>query len=135
MNKFQRWLIRLTTRFVPQLRRLFEQTGGKLERMQETLEMYREREADRRDVIHSRMEELSEAIAMASGSWMGIEVHEAGKVRESGAVVQLRERLAELELALELAPASGVVAWAACMIIICRLICGYAVRQVTRKIV
>ena len=41
----------------------------------------------------------------------------------------------ELELALELVPASGVFVWAACMIIICRLICGYAVRQVTRKIV
>lgn len=101
MNHLQRWLVRLTTRFVPQLRRLFDQAGGTIERLSDTLDMYREREADRRDLIQSRMAEVQEAIAMQSGGWMGVNVHEAAGAPESGAVVQLKERLAELELALE----------------------------------
>jgi hypothetical protein len=100
VNRFQRWLVRTVSRFVPQLRRAVDQAGGTIERLSETVAMYREQSEQQRDDVLARMTEMREAIAMASGSWMGLQESAGSKV-ESGAVVQLRERLAELELALE----------------------------------
>jgi hypothetical protein len=100
MNRIQRWLVRFTARFVPQLGRMFEQAGGTMERLQETVQMYRERESDRQERIHERMEEIREAMAMQGGQWLG-GGPQAVPLKEGGAVVKLRERLAELELALE----------------------------------
>jgi hypothetical protein len=100
LNSFQRWLVRTVSRFVPQLRRAVDQAGGTIERLSETVAMYREQSEQQRDDVLTRMTEMREAIAMASGSWMGLQ-ESAGTKVESGAVVQLRERLAELELALE----------------------------------
>lgn len=76
-----------------------------MERLEEQVSLYREREQSNRAEIEGRIAEVREAIAMQHGPWTG-----AGHFSESGssskaeglrATVALKERLAELELALE----------------------------------
>ena len=106
MNSLQRWLVRFVAALVPPLRHLLNSAGGTVERLSTEVRMYRELEADRRDVVLSRQAELVEAAAMASGPWAGGMVHPRSAVREaisggSSQALVLKERLAELELALE----------------------------------
>jgi hypothetical protein len=101
MNRFQRFAVRIATRVAPQLREFFRVAGVREERLSEALTLYRERGQILQDAGDARLAELREAVALQEGSWLGGEV--SMRVRESDApgVVQCKERLAELELALE----------------------------------
>lgn len=101
MNRIQRWIVRLTTRLVPQLRQLFESAGGTMERLQEQVALYREDYRERRQEAELRAGEIREAIAMQQGMWGGQSRLQESIQPASKAVVVLKERLAELELALE----------------------------------
>ncbi len=102
MNRIQRWIVRLTTRLVPQLRQLFESAGGTMERLQEQVTLYREDYRERRAEGEMRAGEIREAIAMQQGMWGGGQSRLQESIQPaSKAVVVLKERLAELELALE----------------------------------
>lgn len=105
MNAFQRFAVRLAAWFVPSLRRLLSTAGGTVERLSEQVTLLRARESDRRSRIEIEKAELLEAFAMAGGGpWLrGSDIRAAGSgLSESAAVpAALKERLADLELALE----------------------------------
>ena len=99
MNALQRFAVRAAARIAPPLRGYLEASGVRIERLSEAVQLYREAEAARNAPIQERICELREAIAMQAGPWQpAITVRESAS---SGAVVKVKERLAELELALE----------------------------------
>ncbi len=103
MTRLQRFAVRLAARIAPPLRSYLEASGVRIERLSEAVELYREQETVRSAPIHERINELKEALAMQSGPWHSspVGVREAAHPTDSGAVVKVKERLAELELALE----------------------------------
>lgn len=112
MNWLQRFAIRLAARIAPPLGRLLRSAGGTVDRLVDQNEMLRRMLDDRRALWESEAQDLREAIQLASGGmpWkspstamLPATASESARaaVSESGAVVVLKERLAELELALE----------------------------------
>ncbi len=74
-----------------------------MERLQEQVTLYRERDHERRIDIETRKSEIREAIAMQYGPWQAGFITESHGIQESasGVSVVVKERLAELELAIE----------------------------------
>lgn len=74
-----------------------------MERLQEQVTLYREDDRERRRETAIRADEIREAIAMQQGMWSGGQsrLQESIQPPASKAVVVLKERLADLELALE----------------------------------
>ena len=110
MNGLQRLIVRLTARLAPPLGRVLRSAGGTVERLEESNGLLREILNDRGILIEREMRDWREALAMASGNWLPArESRGPGALRtdlivresDSSAVVQCKERLAELELALE----------------------------------
>lgn len=104
MNTVQRLAIRLAARIAPPLGQYLQASGVRIDQLSETVQFYRESEAVREAPFRERITELREAMAMQLGSWQGAPaaLRESVKTEsDSGAVVQVKERLAELELALE----------------------------------
>jgi len=106
MNRLQRILMRILFWCLPQLKRAVQQSGGTIERLAETVQMYREAATDRQRERDIRAAEYAEALAMSgSGPW-GQNPH-AMPARESKSTsdlpgqVALKERMWDLELALE----------------------------------
>ncbi len=110
MNRFRRWLSRLMFKLAPGLNDLVRSAGGTIERLREEVTLLRlannERDAHNRGILA----EYKEALAMASGGpWAAVGTDASGvresavPVRESDvpALKQFRERLWDLELALE----------------------------------
>ncbi len=108
MNWLQRFAIRLAARIAPPLGRLLNSAGGTVERLTEQNQMLRERLSDEQGLILQQINEYREAMAMAGGGWSP-RLREGAvdtayvqpKESDSLAVVHCKERLAELELALE----------------------------------
>lgn len=108
MNAAQRFVIRLAARIAPPLGKLLASAGGTVERLYEQNQMYRERLSDEQSLILQEINEYREAMAMAGGGWSprvresAVDVsYTIRKESDSLAVVHCKERLAELELALE----------------------------------
>ena len=109
MNTLQRFAVRLAARVAPPLRHALEQAGGTIENLQERNLMLREQLDDRRQLIASEIRDYQEAIFLAGGGWTprsahGVPISESAKdpkSTDSTAIVQCKERLIELELALE----------------------------------
>lgn len=104
MNWLQRFVVRLAARVAPPLGRLLNSSGGTVERLEHQNHMLRRMLDESRARIEAEAQDLREAIAMeGGGQWLAPARESGGKVQESssGAVVVLKERLAELELALE----------------------------------
>ncbi len=108
MNALQRFAIRLAARIAPPLGKLLNSAGGTVERLYEQNQMLRDRFDDQRSLVLQEIMEYREALAMAGGGWQPRIL--AGKVDisyteaqrgDSLAVVHCKERIAELELALE----------------------------------
>lgn len=100
MNRFQRYVVRLAARIAPPLRNYLEASGVRIERLNEAVALYREERRAGQSLIEEAKTELLEALAMQSGPWQG-PLSAQSAVSESGAAVRVKERLAELELALE----------------------------------
>jgi len=113
MDRFQRLIIRLALRLAPSLRRLFASAGGTVESLGEQLMLYRERYADDRRDRERILNEYAEALTLATagGPWKtaGVRLQESdGRVtislteaQRASLPITLKERIAELELALE----------------------------------
>jgi hypothetical protein len=105
MNAFQRWFVRIAASVAPPLGRVLQSAGGTVERLSDQNLMLRTMLDDRRGQLESMITDYREAIALAGGGWMArgqAAVSEsAPSSRDTTAVVQCKERLAELELALE----------------------------------
>lgn len=107
MNWLQRICVRIAAWIAPPLGKLLNSAGGTVERLAEQNYYLRQRYDDQRQSILQEIADYREAIAMAGGGWQPRQI--AGHVtdytlkRESDttAVVACKERLAELELALE----------------------------------
>lgn len=108
MHWLQRLIVRIAARLVPPLGRVLQSAGGTVERLYEQNQMYRERLSDEQSLILQEINEYREAMAMAGGGWSP-RMREGAvstdytlkKESDSLAVVHCKERLAELELALE----------------------------------
>ncbi len=108
MNWLQRFCIRLAARIAPPLGKLLNSAGGTVERLYEQNQFLRERLSDEQSLILQEITEYREALAMAGGGWQP-RIREGAvdlaytrtSESDSGAVVACKERLAELELALE----------------------------------
>src|SRR6266702_502112 len=108
MNWLQRLCIRLAAHIAPPLGKLLNSAGGTVERLYEQNQMFRERLSDEQSLILQEINEYREAMAMAGGGWSP-RIREGAvntdytlkKESDSLAVVHCKERLAELELALE----------------------------------
>lgn len=107
MNWLQHFAIRLAAKVAPPLGHLLNSAGGTVDRLYDQNLMLRRMLDDKRALWEAEAQDLREAIAMASGGipWKAtgaaITASESATVGESGAVAVLKERLAELELALE----------------------------------
>lgn len=110
MNWLQRFAVRLAARVAPPLGKLLNSAGGTVDRLLDQNEMLRRMLDDQRGLWQREAQDLREAIEMSTGiPWHGgarrgdLVASEAASVPagEGGAVVVLKERLAELELALE----------------------------------
>jgi hypothetical protein len=103
MNALQCFAVRLAARIAPPLRNYLEASGTKIDRLSEAVQLYREEAAARRAPLQDRITELQEAMAMQGGSWQGTPAAllESGGGNGAGVSVKVKERLAELELALE----------------------------------
>lgn len=105
MKHIQRWLTRLVFRLVPQLEKLVKSAGGTIDRLAEEVSILRADRDDRRDQGRMLIEEMREAAAMAgAGPWQAVPstVGARESASNSGpAQVALRERMWDLELALE----------------------------------
>lgn len=105
MNAAQRLAIRGLVRMVPPLGRLLKLLGPTLDNAADEITLLRNREYEERLRRRRVADDLREAIALAGGPWIGpgpagtMEI--APRESDSRAVVSLKERLAELELALE----------------------------------
>lgn len=104
MNAFQRFFVRLAARVAPPLGRVLRGAGS-VERLEQQNQLYREALRDRESEIRGWIGDYREAIAMAGGGWnpRGAQPGTATVVQESDstAVLQCREAIAELEIALE----------------------------------
>lgn len=98
MNWLRRFLLRLAARFNPNLGKLFHSAGGTLERLENEVEIYRDRYSMERREVLSRIAEIREAYAMTGSGPMQAG---AANVTESARNGVFREAIAELELALE----------------------------------
>lgn len=111
MNALQRFAIRLAAKIAPPLGRVLQSAGGTVDRLLDQNILLRSMLDDRREMLQREAQDLREAIAMSNGGmfWRGGTSSFApsveGRTQEvgesAGAVVVLKERLAELELALE----------------------------------
>jgi len=108
MNWLQRFCIRLAARIAPPLGKLLNSAGGTVERLYEQNQMLRERLSEEQSLILQEITEYREAMAMAGGGWTprvregAVDVsYTVRKESDSLAVIHCKERLAELELALE----------------------------------
>ena len=106
MTRFQRFIMRLLFWCVPALRRVIEQSGGTIERLADTVAMYREAATDRRRDIDALAAEYAEALTMAGGGPWGASPtlatsRESKRETDLPAQVALKERMWDLELALE----------------------------------
>ena len=115
MNWAQRFAVRLAARIAPPLGAVLRSAGGTVDRLYDQNLVLRDMLDDRREMWNREAQDLREAIAMANGGpWRApltlnatFTSSEAASdstavaIREGGAVVALKERLAELELALE----------------------------------
>ncbi len=106
MNRLQRWLMRLLFWCVPGLRRILDAAGGRIDRLAETVQMYREVAEDRQRDRDGRITEYAEALAMlGAGPWGGnpnaTASREAKSPTDMPGQVALKERMWDLELALE----------------------------------
>jgi hypothetical protein len=107
LNIFQRFAIRLAAKIAPPLGAVLRSAGGTVDRLQEQNLMLRDMLDDQRVTLNREAQDLREAIAMASGGmWRPSNGwHKSGQRQpvqaNEAAVVPLKERLAELELALE----------------------------------
>ena len=115
MNALQRIAVRLAARIAPPLGAVLRSAGGTVDRLYDQNLVLRDMLDDRREMWNREAQDLREAIAMANGGpWRApltlnatFTSSEAASdstavaIREGGAVVALKERLAELELALE----------------------------------
>lgn len=93
----------MAARIAPPLGRVLQTAGGTVERLEAQNILMRARESDQHEMVRREREDLREAIALAQGGWMsreGAGTFEA-KESDSTAVKQLKESLADLELALE----------------------------------
>lgn len=91
---------------VPQLRKVVQQSGGTIERLSETVQMYRAAQDERRREYDQRCAEYAEASAMSgSGPWgqnpNAVATRESKSASDLPAHVALKERMWDLELALE----------------------------------
>lgn len=102
MNWLQRLLVRIAARFAPPLDRMLRSAGGAIEDVELENRMLREANSDRLALIRRERDEIREALGM-SGGWRGNGHTAEASLAESsaGAPRVLKERLAELELALE----------------------------------
>lgn len=108
MHWLQRAIVRIAARLVPPLAKVLNSAGGTVERLAEQNQMFRERLSDEQSLILQEINEYREAMAMAGGGWSP-RLREGAvktdytlkKASDSLAVVHCKERLAELELALE----------------------------------
>lgn len=103
MNAVQRFAVRLAARIAPPLARVLQTAGPTVERLEGQNLLLNTREADRRELLMREREDLREAIALSQGGWMARDGVGTFEVREtdSTATKQLKESLADLELALE----------------------------------
>lgn len=109
MNRIQRWVVRLACRVSPQLTRLLRSANYSLESLSLEVDHLRENNSYERLQAERMAAELREAVALSgSGPWRGgIDVtpvparESRGSIGVQPAVLGLRERLWELELALE----------------------------------
>lgn len=110
MNWLQKFCIRLAARIAPPLGAVLRSAGGTVDRLTDQNLLLRSMLDDQREMLRREAQDLREAIAMANGGmfWRGTGLLSAPATPAiseasggSGAVVVLKERLAELELALE----------------------------------
>lgn len=106
MNRFQRFITRAFLWLVPPLRKLIESNGGTIERLAETVSMYRAIEQDKRSRNDDLRAEYAEALAMCGGGQWGqnpkfVTARESKRESDQPAQVALKERMWDLELALE----------------------------------
>jgi hypothetical protein len=106
MNSLQRFAVRLAARLAPPLGRVLRGAGS-VERLEEQNQLYREALRDRETEIRGWINDYREAIAMAGGGWKPRGANQPGGAAvavsesDSTAVLQCKEAIAELELALE----------------------------------
>lgn len=117
MNAFQRFFVRLAARIAPPLGRVLRAAGGTVDRLYDQNILLRRMLDDRRALYEQEAQDLREAIALANGGpWKSPQMAIGDRVtseaassadslgqswEQCGPVVVLKERLAELELALE----------------------------------
>jgi len=116
MNWLRRFVLRVARYLNPRLDRVLKTAGGTVESLAEQNLMLRQymrvQEEERRSEVQRLAQDYREAIFLAGGGWMprgavreaasaplktAIQIHES----DSTAVVQCKERLIELELAME----------------------------------
>ena len=100
MNALQCFIVRWAAKAAPPLGKYLEASGTRIERLREAVEIYREAEMARRSPIEDRITELREALAMQAGPWQATPAR-LSESTSGTAEVQVKEWLAELELALE----------------------------------
>jgi hypothetical protein len=107
MNAVQRFVVRLAARVAPPLRRALQGAGGSVARLEEQNTLYREALRERDLELRSWISDYREAIAMAGGGWKPRGANQPGGTAvavsesDSTAVLQCKEAIADLELALE----------------------------------
>jgi hypothetical protein len=107
MNWLQRLFVRIAAWIAPPLGRLLNSAGGTVERLAEQNYYLRQRYDDQRQSILQEIADYREALAMAGGGWQPRQIaghvtdYTAQRESDTTAVVACKERLAELELALE----------------------------------
>jgi len=105
VNAVQRFAVRLAARIAPPLGNVLRMTGGTVDKLQEQVTLYREREQQRNEEAAELKGELIEAAGLAgTGPWLGSgQQSQNFSVSESAPkhLHRVKERLAELELALE----------------------------------
>lgn len=106
MNRLQTYCVRLAARIAPPLGKLLVTANGTVDRLADEIEFLRYLNDDRRRSLQRNAAEWAEALSLASGGgpWhpTGLTINEAGAIEPANQTgVVLKERLAELELALE----------------------------------
>jgi len=109
MNALQRFVVRLAARVAPPLGRVLRGAGS-VERLEQQNQLYREALRERESEIGGWLNDYREAIAMAGGGWKPARALTEGAIGlkdsapqpgDSTAVLQCKEAIAELEIALE----------------------------------
>jgi hypothetical protein len=106
MNSFQRFAVRLACRVAPPLGKLLNSAGGTVERLSEQVNHYRSMNAWQRDHNHEMQAELTEALALEAGGWMGAPVVRESLSRGGQELMRIKEmaygpNVLDLELGLE----------------------------------